>query len=159
MLHAARPRTGSTAPAAAPGRAPAASCRTSARPGGDQVFTAPAVWSHAGRPYVFVADDSGTAAIRAAWAGATRGCVTVWQNGTAGTSPVLAGGLLYVYDQQGGALNVYAPASGRLLRSLPAASGHWNSPIVVGGRIILPVGNGNDHATSGELYIYHLPGR
>ena len=31
-------------------------------PGGAQVFTAPAVWSHGGRVYVFVADGSGTAA-------------------------------------------------------------------------------------------------
>src|SRR5579884_555868 len=31
-------------------------------PGGGQVFTAPAVWSHDGRVYVFVADNSGTAA-------------------------------------------------------------------------------------------------
>ena len=72
---------------------------------------------------------------------------------------MLAGGLLYVFDEQGGSLDVYAPTSGRLLRSLPADSGHWNSPIVAGGRIVLPVGNYMDHATSGELFVYHLPGR
>jgi hypothetical protein len=49
--------------------------------------------------------------------------------------------------------------SGRTLATLAAATGHWNSPIVAGGRIILPEGNANDHATSGTLAIYHLPGR
>jgi hypothetical protein len=55
-------------------------------------------------------------------------------------------------------LNVFSPTSGHLYRSLPVAPGHWNSPIVVGGRIILPVGNDNDHLTTGTVYIYHLPG-
>jgi hypothetical protein len=72
---------------------------------------------------------------------------------------VLAGGLLYVFDPSGGRLDVYTPVSGGLLASLPAAGGHWNSPIVVGGRIILPTGNANDHETRGTMFIYHLPGR
>ncbi len=127
-------------------------------PGGDQVFTAPAVWSHGGRAYVFVADNSGTAAYTVALGRRPR-LITVWQNGTAGTSPVLAGGLLYVYDPQGGSLDIYQPSGGRLLRTLSADGGHWNSPIAVGGRVILPTGNANDHATSGEIFIYHLPGR
>ena len=69
---------------------------------------------------------------------------------------MIAGGLLYVYDP-GGALDVYCRRGGRRLASLPAGGGHWNSPIVVGGRVILPVGNANDHATSGTLDIFHLP--
>lgn len=125
-------------------------------PGGAQVFTAPVVWSPAGRTYVFVADGAGTAAYRLTFAGRPR-LTMVWSKGSAGTSPVLAGGLLYVYDP-GGSLKIYNPANGRLLRSLPAAGGHWNSPIVVGGRIILPTGNANDHANHGELFVYHLPG-
>lgn len=127
-------------------------------PGGGQVFTAPVVWSHDGHDYLFVADDSGTAAYRLYVIGGPR-LVSLWHSGSGGTSPVLAGGLLYVYDEQAGNLKVYDPLRGRLLRTLPAASGHWNSPIVAGGRIILPTGNANDHSTSGELFIYHLPGR
>jgi hypothetical protein len=128
-------------------------------PGGGQVYTAPAVWSHRGRVYVFVADGSGTAAY-VLRVGRRPQLATAWQNGSAGTSPVLAGGLLYVYDERGGALNVYEPAGGRLLRSLPAASGHWSSPIVVGGRIILPTGGSTaNNATSSTVFIYHLPGR
>jgi outer membrane protein assembly factor BamB len=126
-------------------------------PGGDQVFTAPAVWRHGGRPYVFVADGSGTAAYTVRIGRRPR-LATVWSNGNGGTSPVVAGGLLYVYDPAG-ALDVYQPTTGRLLRSLSAAGGHWNSPIVVGGRVVLPVGNYMDHARSGELFVYHLPGR
>jgi hypothetical protein len=78
------------------------------------------------------------------------------RNGTGGTSPVVAGGLLWVYDP-GGGLNVYAPAIGRLLATLPCGGGHWNSPIVVDGRIALAEGNANDHSTSGVLDIWRLP--
>ncbi len=127
-------------------------------PGGGQVLTAPAVWSNGGRAYAFVADDSGTAAYVVRLVKHRPRLVTVWQNGTAGTSPVLAGGLLYIYDEQDGSLKVYEPTSGHLLDSLPAATGHWNTPIVVGGRIVLPTGNSDDFGTSGEIFIYHLPG-
>jgi hypothetical protein len=128
-------------------------------PGGGEVLTAPAVWSHGGRAYVFVADDAGSAAY-VLNVGRRPRLSVAWQNGSAGTSPVVAGGLLYIYDEQGGALKIYAPASGRLLRSLSAAQGHWSSPIVVGGRIILPTGGSTaNNAPSSRLFIYHLPGR
>jgi hypothetical protein len=68
---------------------------------------------------------------------------------------VLAGGLLYVYNPNGN-LDVYNPTSGHLDATLGAAGGHWNSPIVIGGRIVLPVGDGNNHATSGDLYIWRV---
>jgi outer membrane protein assembly factor BamB len=129
--------------------------QTLGTPGGAEQFAQPAVWSHGGRAYVFVTDTSGTAAYVVS-AGRLR---RVWSNGTAGTSPVVAGGLLYAFDLNGGSLNVYDPARGNLLASLPADGGHWNSPIVVGGRIILPVGNYMDHSLTGRLFIYHLPGR
>ena len=70
-----------------------------------------------------------------------------------GTSPVLAGGLLYVYGPAGG-LRVYVPRTGKLVTTLPAGGGHWNSPIVVDGRVALPEGNANDHATSGVLDVW-----
>jgi PQQ-like domain len=128
-------------------------------PGGGEVLTAPAVWSHGGRAYVFVADDSGTAAYVLRLGGSPH-LVMVWQNGTAGTSPVLAGGLLYVYDDQGGSLKIYDPLHGQVLGSLGAAPGHWSSPIVIGGRVILPTGGStSNNAPSSQLFIYHLPGR
>jgi PQQ-like domain len=125
-------------------------------PGGDQVLTAPAVWTHNGRTWVFVGDGSGTWAYVLGGTGARPRLSVAWRSGSGGTSPLIAGGLLYVYDP-GGALDVYLPAKGRRLVSLPAGSGHWNSPIVIGGRVIVPVGNANDHATSGTLDIFHLP--
>ena len=116
------------------------------------------VWSHRDRTWVFVADDSGTAGY--VLRGSANPRLTVaWQNGHAGTSPVLAGGLLYVYDELGGQLEVLSPTTGHVVDSLHAAPGHWNSPIVIGGRIVLPVGSANEHATSGEIFIYRLPGR
>ncbi|HXR14296.1 MAG TPA: PQQ-binding-like beta-propeller repeat protein [Solirubrobacteraceae bacterium] len=114
-------------------------------PAGQQLFTAPAVWGK----LMFVADDGGTTAYRVSGGHMHE----LWSNGTAGTSPIVAGGLLYVYNP-GGSLVVYRPASGRVLATLQAASGHWNSPIVVDGHIIVPTGNDNDHLTSGSLEIY-----
>jgi hypothetical protein len=125
-------------------------------PDGAMMFTAPVVWEHAGRTYLFVADNSAT------WGyllGSDHRLHVAWRDSMAGTSPVLAGGLLYVYDPNAGQLNVLAPATGHTLHTFAAAGGHWNSPIVIGGRIILPVGNADDQQTSGELFVYHLPGR
>jgi len=117
--------------------------------GDTQVFTAPAVLHRKGLTEAFVATNNGTAAYRLSGGKLHE----VWSNGNAGTSPVIAGGLLWVYDPSGGGLNVYR-TSGKLVRNLPAPSGHWNSPIVAGGRVYLPSGNSNDHATDGELSIY-----
>ena len=127
-------------------------------PGGAQVLSAPAVWVYGGRTRVFVADGSGTA-IYELTGGAGSRLRQVAANGTPGTSPVVAGGLLYVYDHRDGTLEVYDPSTLHRLISLPAAVGHWNSPIVVGGRIVVPEGDDNDHSTRGILDIFHLPGR
>ena len=111
------------------------------------LFSTPAVSGN----FVFVATFKTTAAFRLVG----RQLKPVWHVHTGGTSPVVAGGLLYVYDP-GGGLNVYAPATGRLLTTLPAGAGHWNSPIVAGGFVILPEGSANDHLTSGVLNIYRV---
>jgi outer membrane protein assembly factor BamB len=118
-------------------------------PGGAGVFTAPAVGRSGGVIRVFATSDTAT------WCYVLRrGRLRVsWRRSTPGTSPVLAGGLLYVYNPLGG-LNVYRPSTGALVARLPAGSGHWNSPIVTDGRIALPEGDANDHATTGVLNIY-----
>jgi len=121
-------------------------------PGGVDLFTAPAVWHHGGTSWVFVADGSGTEGLRLV----RRRLHRVWQTSAAGTSPVVAGGLLYVYDPNGG-LRVSSPTTGRAITTLPAGAGHWNSPIVVAGRIALPEGDANEHRQSGVLDIYRLP--
>jgi hypothetical protein len=123
--------------------------QTISAPGRSDVFTAICVWRARAGVHIFVADDSGT------WSyGLVRGRLKVrWRAGGAGTSPVLAGGLLYVYDPNGG-LDVRNPSTGKLITSLPAGSGHWNSPIVTDGRIALPEGDANEHRTSGVLDLY-----
>jgi PQQ-like domain len=120
-----------------------------AAPGGQGVFTAPAVWHHGGATTVFVTTGAGTGAYRLVG----RRLRPRWSNAHAGTSPVLAGGLLYVYDP-GGGLRVYSPATGRVLAELEAGPGHWNSPVIAGGRIVLPEGDANDHAVDGVIDVW-----
>jgi outer membrane protein assembly factor BamB len=122
-------------------------------PGGQGVFTAPAVWHHGKATTVFVTTGAGTGAYRLA----DRRLHPLWSNSRAGTSPVLAGGLLYVYDP-GGGLRVYRPSSGREVADLQAGSGHWNSPVIAGGRIVLPEGNANDHEGTGVLDLWSSGG-
>ena len=126
-------------------------------PGGDQVLTQPAVWTSGGHIYVFVADSSATAAYELVDAGHPR-LRQLWQTGSAGSSPVVAGGLLYAYDP-GGTINIRRPLTGAIVRSLPAAGGHWNSPIVTDGRLIEPTGAYGSNASSSVIDIWHLPGR
>jgi hypothetical protein len=120
-------------------------------PSSSELFTAPAVWRSGPRIWLIAADNGATQA----WSLRGGRLHSVWQKGNPGTSPVLAGGLLYVYDPNGG-LDVYNPASGKLITTLNAGGGHWNSPIVTDGRIALPEGNANDHATSGVLDIWRV---
>ena len=76
----------------------------------------------------------------------------VWSNDNDGTSPLVAGGLLYVAGE--GSIAVYVPSSGRRVAKLPSGPIHWQSPIVLDGRIAIGEGNANEHRTSGVLYIY-----
>jgi hypothetical protein len=119
-------------------------------PGGGELFTAPAVWRQGGSTTVFVGAEHATAAY-ALIGGRLR---LVWQNGNPGTSPVLAGGLLYVYDLSGGGIDVYRPRSGRPIARLPGFPGHWNSPIVVDGHVVEPEGDANEHKLTGTLEMF-----
>src|SRR5579864_4218931 len=117
-------------------------------PGPTDLFSEPAVWQGT---WLFVADGAGTQAWR------LRGgrLHAAWSNANGGTSPVVAGGLLYV--EGSGGINVYVPSSGLPLATLPIGEVHWESPIVADGRVIAAEGSSNDHATSGVLDIYTLP--
>lgn len=119
-------------------------------PGGGELFSAPAVWRHGGLTTAFVADEHGTAAY------VLRGGLLrrAWENGNPGTSPVMAGGLLYVYDLSAGGIYVYRPGSPVPIAKLPGTPGHWNSPIVVDGHVVEPEGNANEHLQSGTLDIF-----
>jgi hypothetical protein len=119
--------------------------QTVSTPGSTDLFSAPAVWQGT---WVFVADSAGTDA----WRLSGGSLHQAWSNGTAGNSPVLAGGLLYV--QGSGGIHVYNPASGHEITVLPCGDAHWQSPIVVDGRVIAVEGDANQHSTSGTLDIY-----
>ena len=121
-------------------------------PSGGDLFTAPAVRRSGAATWLYVADDGGTAA----WTLGNGQLRSMWRNETAGTSPVVADGLLFVYDAHSG-LHVYQAHTGQQLVELKCGSGHWNSPIVVDGRIVLPEGDSNQHRTSGVLNIWRLP--
>src|SRR5262249_6921496 len=90
--------------------------QTESTPGGTDLCSAPAVWRGT---WVFVADSAGTDA----WRLRSGKLVKMWSNGSDGTNPVVAGGLLYVQGQ--GAIRVYAPATGRLVTTLPCGDAHW----------------------------------
>ena len=121
-------------------------------PSGSRLFTAPALLHAGDATWLFAADGGATSA----W---TLDGVTLrprWRADRGGTSPVVADGMLFVYDPRGG-LNVYGSTTGRLIATLECGPGHWNSPLVADGRIALPEGNANSHATSGVLDIWRLP--
>jgi hypothetical protein len=122
-------------------------------PSGTDLFAQPVVWRQDGQIWLFAADNGGTAA----WKLENSKLAQKWKNASGGTSPFEAGGLLFVYARAGG-LNVYEATSGKLVASLPCGPGHWNRPVVLQGEIILPEGNANDHATTGVLDIWSLPG-
>jgi hypothetical protein len=109
------------------------------------------VWHAGATTWLFAADNGGTAA----WTLSSGRLQQSWKNGNGGTSPVIAGGLLYVYDP-GGGLRVYVPQTGKEITTLESGSGHWNSPIVVDGRIALPEGNANRRSDRGTLDIWRL---
>jgi len=114
-------------------------------PGQTDLFSAPAVWKGT---WVFVANSGGTAA----WTLRGGRLHEAWSNDVAGTSPLVAGGLLYV--QWSGDIHVYAPRTGKIVGDLPIGEAHWQSPIVVDGRVAAAEGNSNSHETSGILDIY-----
>ncbi|HKD32392.1 MAG TPA: PQQ-binding-like beta-propeller repeat protein [Gaiellaceae bacterium] len=118
-------------------------------PGGSGVFSTMAVSHAGGTTRMFVGNGAGV------WGYVLSGgrLQVAWRRAEAGTSPVLAGGLLYVYDPNGG-LNVFNPSTGGAVGHLPAGGGHWESPIVTDGRIALAEGDANSHSTSGVLDIW-----
>ncbi|MGH9574877.1 MAG: PQQ-binding-like beta-propeller repeat protein [Candidatus Acidiferrales bacterium] len=120
-------------------------------PSGAKMFTAGAVWKHNGQTWLIVADGGGTEA----WNFPGGKLVQVWKNSNGGTSPVVANGLVYVYDPQGG-LRIYDGEKGTQIAHLECGSGHWNSPIVVDGKIGLPEGNANRPSPTGVFDIWTL---
>jgi hypothetical protein len=120
-------------------------------PAENDLFTAPAVRRTEDREWLIAADNGATAA----WVLRGGRLQQAWRVAQPGTSPVVAGGLLYVYSPRGG-LHVYQPDTGRPVATLECGEGHWNSPIVVDGKIALPEGSANAHQTTGVLTIWRV---
>jgi hypothetical protein len=120
-------------------------------PSGNKLYTALTVWRDRTTTWLFAADAGGTQG----WKAINGQLTPAWKNATGGTSPVVAGGLLYVYNPSGG-LEVYDPRTGTELARLACGGGHWNSPIVADERIALPEGNANDHSNTGVLNIWSV---
>jgi outer membrane protein assembly factor BamB len=126
-------------------------------PRSHQVLTAPAVWrQRAHRTWVFIADYAATAGYLLQEGPKPR-LRRMWQIDTGGSSPVVAGGLLFALDPLAGGVHVYRPATGEPVTTLPTGKGHWNSPIVADGRVAVPEGDSNDHYATGVLDIFRLP--
>ncbi len=123
-----------------------------ATPSGAMLFTAPAVWRDRGGTWLFAAD----AGASTGWQISNGQMTQIWSHPTGGTSPVIAGRLLYIYNPTGG-LHVYIPKTGTEVANLACGAGHFNTPIVADRRIALPEGNANNHGTTGVLDIWSLP--
>jgi hypothetical protein len=125
-------------------------------PGGGMLFSAAAVGATSSGSHkstatmVFLGAEHATAAYKLV-GGRLR---LAWQNDHPGTSPILAGGLLYVYEPSGGGIEVYRPGSGHAIAKLPGSPGHWNSPIVVDGHVVEPEGDANEHKLTGMLDLF-----
>ncbi len=113
-----------------------------ALPQGDQVLPQPAVWVNPAdrTTWLFIANFSGISgfALEVDGAGNPR-LVPVWTNHVAGTSPVLANGILY-YAGAGEGLQALDPTTGAQLWTEAGGASrhwHWESPIVVAGRLYM----------------------
>ena len=126
-------------------------------PRGCQLLTAPAVFHDRGDTYLAVGDYCSTAVYELESSPAPH-LVERWYNRRPASSPVIAGGLMYVYDPSDGVINVYRPTSPQVLASLPVSPGHWTSPIVADGLIAVGSGSANADSTTGTVDVYELPG-
>ncbi len=109
-------------------------------PQGGQVLTQPAVWMNPADQgvWTFIANGSGISGLElTVGPGGTPSLVSRWTNGAGGSSPVLANGILY--DAGSGVLHALDPTTGNTLWSDTTNVGgiHWESPIVVQGRVYL----------------------
>jgi outer membrane protein assembly factor BamB len=119
-------------------------------PGGAEVLTlvvsAPDL--SGGEPWIYVANDVGVAGYQ--WDAQSAGLALRWSVAPGGSSPVFAGGMLFV--AKSGLLRALDPGTGDTLWSDDSIGGiHWQSPIVARGNVYV-----EDEA--GMLTAYSLDG-
>lgn len=131
-------------------------------PGGARMLSSAAVWRNGSQEWLFAATGGGGGRFggggggTAAWTYENGKLIAQWNNSNQGTSPIVAGGLLYVYDPSGH-LRVYDPVKGTQVADLECGAGHWSTPIIVDGKIALPEGNANQASATGILDVWSLP--
>jgi outer membrane protein assembly factor BamB len=106
-------------------------------PGGNGVFTAPVVWTDSGGTrWVFVATGGAVAGYQLALNASNQPELTrAWQISVAGTSPMLANGVLYVAGSS--TIRALNPITGAQLWSAASSGIHWQSPVVADGLVLL----------------------
>jgi outer membrane protein assembly factor BamB len=113
-------------------------------PQGGEVLTAPAVWVNPvdSSTWLFLANSSGISGLQLTVDGSgTPSLVPRWTTLSSGTSPVVANGIVYYAGTAG--LRGLDPTTGSLLWSEVSIGGiHWESPIVVQGRLYVTDENG-----------------
>jgi hypothetical protein len=72
--------------------------QTVSTPSNGLLFTAPAVWRDGFETWMFAADSGGTTA----WRISNGQLTQIWSKSIGGSSPVVVGGLLYVYEREAG---------------------------------------------------------
>ncbi len=110
-------------------------------PQGGQVLTAPAVWVNPadGATWVFIANGSGISGLKLGLNASNVPQLPTaapgrWRTTPGGTSPIVANGILYVASS--GAIRALDPTTGaQLWRDTTLGNIHWESPIVVNGRV------------------------
>jgi PQQ-like domain len=106
-------------------------------PQGGQVLTTPVVWMDPadGGVWVVIANNSGISGLQAVVDGlGNPSLVSRWTDAGGGTSPIVANGILYYAGSAG--VRALDPTTGGLLWSDASIGGiHWESPIVVNGRL------------------------
>ncbi|MBV8201233.1 MAG: PQQ-binding-like beta-propeller repeat protein [Acidobacteria bacterium] len=111
-------------------------------PQGDQVLPQAAAWVDPvdRSTWLFIANFSGIAGLQLVADGAGNPMlIPVWTNHVAGTSPVMADGMLF-YAAVGVGLEALDPTTGAVLWTEAGGAGrhwHWESPIVVGGKLYM----------------------
>lgn len=115
------------------------------------VFAQPAIWTEpiSGTLWVFIAGQCGFGGYQVVTTSSGKTSLHLaWKNSISATTPVLAGGVLYAATS--GNLLALDPHTGKQLWSSKQASAggsigaiHWESPIVVGGKVYSSDDNGN----------------
>lgn len=117
-------------------------------PQGGEVLTTPVVWTNPAdkSTWVFVANDNGTSALQVVFnANGKPSLSKKWQIAAAGTTPVVANGVIYIaHGTRVGAYNATTGAS--LWSDTSLSSIHWQSPVVANGVLYIEDGGGKLHA-------------